>query len=194
MSNITFKQYRNIDLFIFSALVIISEAITTFATNVWFDKQPVAISVTLTFICIVMMRWGAFAVIPAMLGGLVLCIASNATLPQYAIYIVGNCFSIISLLWFKVWKKDEIRKGPFKLFFFVASTYILLQVGRWLVSLFFGGGLTAIIGYLGTDIISLLFATVVMFLMRNTDGMIEDQKAYLFRVKREEEESGSYPS
>lgn len=187
MSNITFKQYRNIDLFIFAALLLVSETITTYATNTWFDKQPVAISVTLTFICIVMMRWGAPAVISALLGGLVLCIASNASTNLYIIYLIGNCMSMLSLIWFKIFKKEDIRKSPLKLFIFVASTYLFMQIGRWVVSLFFGGGLTTILRYLGTDIISLLFATVVMFMMRNLDGMIEDQKAYLFRIQREKE-------
>lgn len=189
MSNITFKQYRNIDLFIFTALLVCSEAITTFATNIWFDKQPVAISTTLIFICIVMMRWSWFAIIPALVGGLVFCIASqNATPELYAIYVIGNCMSLCSMLWFKVFDKEKIRKEPFKLFFFVASSYLFLQMGRWFVSFFFGGGPTAIIRYLCTDIASLLFATVVMFLMRNVEGMIEDQKAYLFRMQREREE------
>lgn len=187
MSNITFKQYRNIDLFIFTALLVVSEAITTFATNIWFDRQPIAISTTLTFICLVMMRWNVFAIIPALIGGLVFCIASNASAELYVIYVVGNCMSLLSLLWFKVFKKEDIRKNPFKLFLFVASSYILLQSGRWLVSLFYGGGLRAILGYLGTDIASLLFAALVMFLMKNVDGMIEDQKAFLFRQQRERE-------
>ena len=191
MSNITFKQYRNIDLFIFTALLVCSEAITTFATNLWFDKQPIAISTTLTFICIVMMRWGWLAFIPALVGGLVFCIASNASIELFTIYVIGNCLSLCSLLWFKVFKKDDIRKSPFKLFFFVTSSYLFLQMGRWFVSFFFGGGPTAIIRYLCTDIASLLFAAVVLLLMRNVDGMIEDQKAYLFRVQREREEKAA---
>lgn len=191
MSNITFKQYRNIDLFIFSALLTVSEAITTIATNTWFAAQPIAISTTLIFICMVMMRWGGYAIIPACLGGVVFCIASGASIDQYLIYAVGNCAALSALLWFKVFKKDEIRKSYFKLFFFVLSAYLMMQIGRWLLSLPFGSRLDTLLVYLGTDIISLLFAVVVMLLMKNTDGMIEDQKAYLFRLQRaREEESG----
>lgn len=188
MNNITFKQYRNIDICIFSVLLIISEAITTVATNKWFYAQPIAISTTLIFICIVMMRWGILALLPAALGGAVLCIASGATAEQYLIYIVGNCAAVLSLLWFLAFKKEDVRKSVWKLVLFVISSYLLMQVGRWLISLFFDGGLTAILAYLGTDIVSLLFAVVVMLLLRNTDGMIEDQKAYLFRLQREREE------
>ena len=189
MNNITFAQYRKIDLCIFSALLVISEAITTLATRSWFDKQPIAISTTLLFICIMMMRWGAFSLIPAALGGAVFCFMSGASWEQYLIYVLGNCLTARALLWFKVFKKDEIRRGGFKLFFFVLSNYLLLQIGRWLVSIPFGG-FKSIVTFLATDIISLLFAAVIMFILRSVDGMIEDQKAYLFRLQREKEDNG----
>ena len=76
MNNITFKQYRSIDLFLFGFLLALSEAITTIATNKWFYAQPVAISTTFIFICMVMMRWSGFAAIHACLGGLVFFLAS----------------------------------------------------------------------------------------------------------------------
>ena len=44
------------------------------------------------------------------------------------------------------------------------------------------------VGLLTTDIISLLFAFVIMFILRGVDGMIEDQKAYLFRLERQRKE------
>ena len=188
MHNITFKQYRNIDLFIFAVLLVMSEAVATLATNVWFNQQPVVISTTLIFICIVMMRWNGFAIIPALLGGLVYCIVTKAPAQEYAIYIAGNCMTLLSLLWFKIFNKEDIKNQPIKLVLFVASSFLLLWTGRWLISLMFGGGLASIIGYIGKDSISLLFAVVVMLLMRNADGMIEDQKAYLFRQQREREQ------
>lgn len=191
MNNITFKQYRNIDLTIFSIILVVSEAITTMATNKWFAAQPVAISTTLIFICMVMMRWGGYAIIPATLGGLVFCIASSATLPQYLIYVVGNCGGLVALLWFRFFKKEDVRKGPFKLTFFVITAYVAIQLARWVLSLPFGGRHDTLLVYLGTDIISLLFAVVVMQLMRTIDGMIEDQKSYLFRLQREKEEQNA---
>ena len=57
MKNLTFKQYRSIDLFLLGLLLVVSEAITTIATNQWFDEQPLAISTTFIFVCILMMRW-----------------------------------------------------------------------------------------------------------------------------------------
>lgn len=193
MGNITFKQYRNIDICLFSFLLIISETITTIATNNWFAAQPVAISTTLLFICMVMMRWSFLAIIPAVVGGAVFCIASEASAEQFLVYIVGNCLALIAMLWFKAFGKDKLRKSAFKTLLFVVTAYLSMQIGRWLISLFFGADLKTLLVYLGTDVISLLFAVVLTMLMRNTDGMFEDQKAYLFRLQREREEQKMQP-
>ena len=193
MQNLTFKQYRNIDLGIMSILLIISEAVTTLATNKWFAAQPVAISSTLLFICIFMMRWNGYAAIAAVLGGAVFCIASGATLEQFVIYAGGNLLSLLALLWFKVYRKDDVRLGSFKLSFFTITVYLLRQLGRWLNTLAFGGGLWNIVGYITSDVISLLFAVIILFLLRGVDGMIEDQKAYLFRLERERKEKAEMP-
>ena len=193
MQNLTFNQYRNIDLGIMSILLIISEAVTTLATNKWFAAQPVAISSTLLFICIFIMRWNGYAAIAAVLGGAVFCIASGATLEQFVIYAGGNLLSLLALLWFKAYRKDDVRLGSFKLSFFTISVYLLMQLGRWLISLAFGGGLWNIVGYITSDVISLLFAVIILFLLRGVDGMIEDQKAYLFRLERERKEKAEMP-
>ena len=194
MGNITFKQYRNIDLSIIAILLVISETITTIATNKWFYAQPIAITTTFLFICIGMMRWSGFSTIYAILGGLVFCIASGANPEQYLIYIVGNLFTLLSLLWFIPFKKEDVRKGGFKLVLFTVSAYLMMQVGRWIVALFFGAGFSDLIGFLTSDIITLLFGVVLMFVLRNVDGMIEDQKAYLFRLQREREAENAAPT
>ena len=185
MNNLTFKQYRNIDICIFSFLLLISEAVTTLATNVWFAAQPIAITTTFIFICIVMMRWNWYAIVPAVIGGAVFCIASGASTEQFLIYAVGNCATLVNLIWFKIFKKEDVRTNAVKLVLFVLTAYITMQLGRWLVSLIFIQSLDSLVIYLTTDIITLLFAVVVMLILRNVDGMIEDQKTYLFRLQRE---------
>ncbi len=188
MSHITFKQYRNIDLSIFAVLLVVSEAITAVATKNWFSAQPIAISTTLLFTCICMMRWSGFAAIHACLGGLVFCLASGGDPQQYLIYGLGNLLTMLSLLWFKAFKKEKIREDALKLVLFVLSSYLLMQTGRWLISMIFGGHPRLILVFLGTDVISLLFTIIVIFILRKTEGMIEDQKAFLFRQQRERED------
>lgn len=191
MNHITFKQYRNIDISIFAILVAISETVATLATNKWFAAQPVAISTTLLFVCMVMMRWGGLALIHAIIGGAVFCIVMSASVEQFLIYIVGNCFSLLAFLVLKAFGKETVRKSVLKLLLFTVTAYVAMQMGRWLISLFFGGGVGTLLAYLGTDVISLLFAAVVILLMRNTDGMIEDQKTYLLRLECERKEEAA---
>ena len=49
----------------------------------------------------------------------------------------------------------------------------------------------SLLTFITTDILSLLFAVVVMSLLKDTDGMIEDQKEYLLRIDRESKEEES---
>ncbi len=195
MNQITFEQYRSIDLTIFTVVLAVFEAITTLATTTWFAAQPVAISISLALVCIVMMRWGFRAVIPAVAGGFVFCIASGATIEQYLIYCIGNMFALLALGIIKIFDKETIRKSVPKLLLFVFTAYLGMVLGRWLVSLLFGGDGMALLVYLTTDVISLLFAAIILLILRNTDGMIEDQKAYLLRVDRErrEEQESAVP-
>ena len=188
MNQITFQQYRSIDLTIFTIVLTVFEAITTIATTTWFAAQPVAISISLAIICVVMMRWGWRAVFPAVAGGAVFCIASGATIEQYLIYCIGNVFALLALGIIRIFDKETIRKSVRKLMLFVLVAYVGMALGRWMVSLAFGGDGMALLVYLTTDIISLLFAEVILLILRNTDGMIEDQKSYLLRVDRERRE------
>ena len=43
MQNISFKQYRNIDLTVLAVLLLLSEGITTLATTKWFVGVPFAL-------------------------------------------------------------------------------------------------------------------------------------------------------
>lgn len=177
------------DLLLLTVITFIFELIATYATVKWFWVQAVAISITLTMTCIAMMRWSAYAVIPALAGGVAYCFASDATPQQYVIYILGNMFLMTGLLLIKFLGKERIRESRMVLSGFVIIAYIGMALGRWLVSLLFGGNASTISLYFTAEIISLVFAVVVVNLMKKTDGMIEDQKAYLLRLEKEKNES-----
>lgn len=190
---LTFKEYRNLDLIIFVVLTIVFEAIATYASGKWFALQAINISVSLLLICIVMMRWGGYAAIHAVVGGLVYCFAAGGTPEQYVIYGIGNLFALVSLVLIKIWSKEKIRNSIVRLILFVIVAYLGMAAGRCIMSLFFGGGTGTLLVYITTDIISLLFAVIVLILLRKSDGMIEDQKAYLLRLDKErKEETGAY--
>lgn len=192
MNRITFEQYRNIDLTMWVVMTVIFETITTMATIKWFYLQPVALSITLALVCTVMMRWNGYAAIQAVVGGLVVCIISGANIEQYIIYCVGNVFALAGLLVIKFMGKEAIQNSFLKKVLLAGVAYIGMACGRWCVSLFFGGDFTAFTVYVTTDIMSLLFAVVILHILGKCDGMIEDQREYVKRVEEETKEEDNY--
>ena len=120
----TFKEYRSVDLMLLAVLVIVFEAIATYASGKWFYLQAINISVSLVLICIVMLRWSGLAVIHAALGGFVYCFAAGATMEQFFIYCIGNVFSLLALVLIKIYGKEKIRNSPLRLSVFATVAYL----------------------------------------------------------------------
>lgn len=184
-NQITFKQYRNIDLGIFCVLTAVFELIATFATSRWFPGQPMAISITLALILITMHRWNLYAAAVAVVGGAAFCIASSASAEHFLIYCGGNLFALVSLVFFKLLGKEAIRKSFLKILLFASTAYASVAIGRFMFSLPFGADFSDLVGFLTSDVLSLLFAVVILWVCRELDGLVEDQKAYLFRLERQ---------
>ncbi len=182
---LTFKQYRNIDLVILLIILTVAEAVTARAAKYWFPGEIYFISPTVALLCIIMMRWGVYAAIHAIAGGLVLCIAIGAGPEQYAVYCIGNCLALISLLWFKAVGKEKVREKIPLTVLYTISTFCAVEIGRGIVSLFFGSSLRGIAGFFAYDSLSLVFGIIVVLLSRKLDGVFEDQKSYLLRTQSE---------
>ena len=193
MNQITFKQYRTIDVLILVALTIIFGAIATMASAKWFAAQPVAISIGLAMICVVMMRWSWLAAFPAIASGITFCLLSGATTQQLAIYCIGNMFALLGMAWFKVFGKEGIRGSMLRIILFVSTAYIGQVLGRSLIAILFGDNWSTIVTFATTDIMTLVFAVLVIILFRKTDGMLEDQKAYLLRLDKQKKETQDEP-
>lgn len=187
--NLSLKQYRMIDVCIMTMILVAAEAVITTAARVWFQAESYVLSPTVAIVCIVMMRWGAYAAVPALGGGLALCIASGASLQQFAVYCIGNCFALAALAILKRKGKEAVRSKASLTFMFTAAAFIAVQVGRWLVGLALGGSAGAIVTLIATDSLSLLFAAVTVQLARRIDGLFEDQIAYLIRTQAERNKS-----
>lgn len=193
MNQITFKQYRTIDILILVALTTIFEGVATLASAKWFALQPVAISIGLAMICVVMMRWGIPAAFAAFASGFIFCVLSGATAQQFIIYCIGNIFALAGMMWFKVFGKEGIRKSLWLITLFVSTAYVGQIIGRSLIAVIFGDPPGVFVTFITTDIMSLVFAVLVIALFRKTDGMLEDQKAYLLRLDKQKKDTQDEP-
>ena len=193
MKQITFQQYRTIDISILVALTTIFEGVATLATARWFALQPVAVSIGLAMICILMMRWGVRAAFAAFASGFVFCFLSGATAQQFVIYCIGNMGALLGIVWFKVFGKEGIRKSLWLVTLFVSTAYLGEMLGRSVIAILFGDSIGTIVTFLTTDIMSLVFAILVIALFRKTDGMLEDQKEYLLRLDQQKKDTQYEP-
>ena len=182
---ITFRQYRAMDLFLFTALLCLCETLVTLAATRWFPGQPYTLSLTPAVTAIVLVRWGPFAAIPAVLGSAAFCLASGATLSQYAIYCGGSlaAMALLGCTAGKHWQR--LHDQVLLVWLHGALAALLMQLGRALIALVLGNSLAVCGGFIATDTLSTLFAALVTWIARKLDGMLEEQKQYLFRLEKE---------
>ena len=188
--NYSFRQYRAIDLGLFALLLFVSETLIVRAARFWFADQLYTVSVVAAVTAIVMMRWGPWAVIHAILGGLVFCLNSGGTGRQLLIYCLGNCLGLLMLLPLRFLGWERIAGDGFLSVCFGLVTLLLMQLGRALTALLLGSPMGDCLGFFTTDALSLLFTGVIVWIARRLDGIFENQKHYLLRVHKEEEKGG----
>lgn len=186
-------EYKAIDLFLFALMLVVFEAVIYTAATRLFPAEPYTVSVVAAITAIIMMRWGAFAAIHAVLGGIVYSYLSHASVGQYAIYAVGNLFALIALPVLLKIGKEQIRTDALRSMAFALLIQLLMQFGRMCVALVLGNPIGTCLGFFTTDVISDLFTVVIIWIARRLDGIFEDQKHYLLRIQEEtEKDKGTY--
>ena len=183
---ISFGQYRAIDLTILSVLLVICQFLTFMATSFWFPDQLYVVSPVAGVTALVMMRWSGWAAVPAAVGGLVYVLLAGGSVHHFLIYGVGNLLSLAVLILFKLCGKERIRKEGFLAVVFAIAVQLLMQLGRAAVAGLFGFSAAECLGFITTDILSILFTVFIVWTVRRIEGLFEDQKNYLLRIQREQ--------
>ena len=186
------KKYRMTDLFIWGLILCVFETVVLKAGTSLFPSQPYTVSLVPAVVAIVYMRWGLYGMAHAFLGGVVICLASGLEtgLKQVAVYAFGNLLSAIVLLWLKGREKD-IRDSVLLSAIFASAVALLMQVGRGVVSLILGDTISWAISFVATDVLSGVFAIILVLIARKMDGVFERQISYLLRVQEAEKEARS---
>ena len=187
---ISFRQYRVIDLSIMTGLLILSQSLISIVAATIYADQLYVVSTVGAVTALVMMRWNGYAAIPAFLGGLLFTFLSGGTLQHYLIYSLGNLLSLLALILFKLMGKEAIRTDGLMTMFFAFTVQILMQLGRAGVAFLFGNPAGVCLGFITTDALSILFTVCVIWVTRRIEGLFEDQKKYLLRIQKERQTEG----
>lgn len=184
---ISFAQYRSIDLTILLVVLAVSQFLIYAASSFWYPEQLYIVSPVAAVVALVMMRWNGYAAIHAVLGGLLFTALSGGNGQQFVIYGAGNLLSLLALVMFHLFGKERIRKDAFLTVVFGLCTQLLMQLGRAGLAAMFGYPTDACIGFITTDVLSCLFTMFILWTVRRIEGLFEDQKNYLLRIQREQQ-------
>ncbi len=187
---ISFSEYRAIDLTILAVLMAVSQAVISVVSTTIYADQLYVVSTVGAVTAIVMMRWGPWAVIHAVLGGIVYTVAGGGSWEQLVIYAVGNVASLAALVLFQLLGKENIRQDALKSMFFAFCIQLLMMLGRMGMAMLFGHGIGASLGFITTDALSILFSVCIVWVARRIEGLFEDQKKYLLRIQSEQKAEG----
>ena len=169
-------------------MVVLFESIVVLAARKWFPGQAFTVSVVPAVTAIVMIRWGPWAAIHALLGGAAFCYMSAAEPKQYAIYCIGNLFSLLALFLIKaLGGEEDVRKSVYKTLTFGLCVTLLMQAGRFLIAVALGTAADLALGFFTTEAVTLLFTLLILWIVRRLDGVFENQDHYLLRLQAEEE-------
>ena len=178
-------EYRAIDLGCFVLMLAVFEPVLHFAATKLFPAEPYTVSAVAALTAIVMMRWGPWAAIHAVFGGVLACLLAGARWDQYLIYGLGNLLSLAALLLLKAWGKEETRRDVLQSIGFGLVTALLMQLGRAILALALGSDWRICLGFFTTGVITDLFTVVIVWIARRLDGIFEDQIHYLLRIQKE---------
>ena len=188
---ISLSQYRTIDLSILTGVMIVSQFVIHLAVSRFYAEQTgYIVSPVAAMVALVMMRWSLWSILPALLGGAILSMLSGGTAEQTLIYTVGNLLSVLAYLLLKLAGKERIRSNAVMSLTFAALVQVLMQFGRAGVAAILGHSLPACWDFITTDAMSILFTLVIIWIVRRVEGLFEDQKHYLLRIQRKQDEKG----
>lgn len=169
----------------FTVMLCACEALIVMASRSWFPYEPYMLSLTPAVTAVVMVRWGIYAAVPAAAGAITLCICSGAQPLQYLIYCAGNlaCLALLPVLRRFTWR--ALHDNVLLAMTYGLAVALLMQTGRAVIACLCGMGTDISAGFFTTDVLSLLFAVLIVWICRRLDGMLEEQRHYLRRVHEE---------
>ena len=183
----SFKQYRWLDLISFTAMYALCEYLVIKAATVWFD-EPYSISIMIAMLGIVMMRWDKYTIFNAVVYAILFVFYQHGSPGQYLVYIIGNLGFMLSYFYVNKVGKEKIRGSFFNSAVYMIVCFLLMETFRGIASvLIFRSNPLVIVQFIFTDMLSLVFAILVLIVVRKQDGIFMDQKEYLLQLNSQNE-------
>ena len=191
---ISFRQYKYTDLFFFALVLGISELLIFCAFKLWFKGavDKFYINFMLAIVLTVIMRWGWVGGIYAVADGVVQCAMEGGNWQSYLTYMAGTACVLSVLLLTKFLGKEKIRSKWYFTLIYIVIGWVSVNLGISCMCAIFGNSfLSSLATSFGLGVygaLPLAGAIVVIMILRQLNGMFEDQKHYLIRQDKERKE------
>ena len=178
----TVRRYRAVDLSLFALILIVFETVLVRAANEWFPQEPWTVSATAAVVAVVMVRWGPWCALHALIGGIVTVTVSRGSAQQFLIYGIGNLAALAVWPLERKWGWKKLRDNSLLNFLYAALVLLAMQAGRILIALILGTKPEELLLFITSDSVSYIFTLTIVWIVSRLDGMLEDQGHYLRRI------------
>ena len=145
------SQYRAIDCSLFALMLMVFETVIIRAATGWFPAEAWTVSLVPAITAIVMVRWGPWCAIHAVLGGIVTVLGLKGSGLQFLVYGAGNLAVLAVWPLLKRWGWKKLHQNVLVNFLFAALTVLAMQLGRALVALVTGTPVNGLPLFITTD-------------------------------------------
>lgn len=183
---ISYNQYKLADIMMFLLIMCVCELVNILAIRSWFTGMTFSVSVMLLVSLVVIIRWNWLGVLFPVIDGVLYCLMMGAEGWQYAVYVIGNAFVALTAVDFLFIPKEKIVGRWWATALYALVAYVLLVFGRSVVAVCFGKSFVGtILATAAAESLNLTFALIGLLVLRRVEGMLADQKKYLFKVTKE---------
>ena len=181
----TIQQYRAIDLSLFAIILIVFETVIVKAAVSWFPKEAWMVSAAPAVTAIIMVRWGPWCAVHAVIGGVTGVLARGGSWQECLIWGIGNLAVLAVLPAEKKWGWKRLHQSLPILLLFGALAVLGMQAGRAVLALLMGESPEGAWRMTALDSITYIFTMTIVWIASRLDGILEDQKHYLKRLSHE---------
>ncbi len=197
----SFKQFRTIDILIFSAIAIAFELLNYFATTSLGSFKLIFMSYSIVLSLVTMYRWGLKGSVVAFLGGLAACLVSRTTsFPHYVGYSVGNLLGVVIgyLIFQKVIGKEKLmahHHGLLFLYLFIDFVFVILLrciiICAFDPSTFFSNLINSLRSELIFESMSYVISNLILAICARKNGnLLIEMKEYVVDVQNKKKLGG----
>ncbi len=180
------KKYRQVDILILTVIAIVCEVVGYLA-HMRYPDAGFYLSFSILLCMIAMLRWGIWGCIVYPVAGLfmVFTAQSGQVLEKILMYPVANCFIVLSIIMFRVVKRDDIRLDAGLTVLYVLVCYLSIAIGKGFGLLLLGERpIQGMALYLLAELFNIIMVFIVMLFLRKRDGLMRDMPTYLQNNKK----------